>query len=190
MKRYFCLALAAVLLVGLPARADQDIDTRIKACEACHGPQGNSTDGNFPILAGQSARYIYIELRDFKEGRRKNEFMSAMAAPMSKQDMLAYGEYFAAQPQRATDFKPDPDKAALGKQKADETLCSMCHQGGFSGSNEIPKVAGQHPQYVIKQLKDFKARVRTNDAGNMASVSSTLSETDMENIANYIATLY
>ncbi len=184
------MILGASLLAALPAHADDDIEAKVKTCETCHGPHGNSTDGNFPILAGQSARYIYIELRDFKEGRRKNEFMSAMAAPMSKQDMLAYGEYFAAQTQRATDFKPDPDKAALGKQKADETLCSMCHQGAFSGSNEIPKVAGQHPQYVIKQLRDFKTRNRTNDAGNMASVSKTLSDQDMENIANYIATLY
>ncbi|MDE3009542.1 MAG: cytochrome c4 [Pseudomonadota bacterium] len=190
MERLFALTVAAVLLASLPAHADDDIDAKVKTCEACHGPKGNSTDGNFPILAGQSARYIYIELRDFKEGRRKNEFMTAMAAPMSKQDMLAFGEYFAAQKPRATDFKPDPVKAALGKQKADETLCSMCHQGEFSGSNEIPKVAGQHPQYVIKQLHDFKSRNRTNDAGNMASVSKTLSDEDMENIANYIATLY
>ena len=78
----------------------------------------------------------------------------------------------------------------LGKKTADETLCSMCHLGEFAGQNEIPKVAGQHPEYVIKQLMDFKNRVRTNDAGNMASVSKTLSAEDMENIAHYIATLY
>jgi cytochrome c553 len=65
----------------------------------------------------------------------------------------------------------------------------MCHLGGLKGQNEIPRVAGQHPEYVIKELKAFKARTRTNDAGNMTSVSQTLSEQDIEDLAHYIATL-
>ena len=58
------------------------------------------------------------------------------------------------------------------------------------GQNEIPRVAGQHYAYIIKQLKDFKAAKRTNDAGNMAAVSKTLSERDMDDLANYLAGLY
>ncbi len=65
----------------------------------------------------------------------------------------------------------------------------MCHLGGFSGQNEIPRVAGQNYDYVVKQLKDFKARRRTNDAGNMTSVAGTLSDEDIENLANFIANL-
>jgi len=69
-------------------------------------------------------------------------------------------------------------------------LCQMCHLGDFVGQNEIPKVAGQYPQYIKKQLEDFKTRRRTNDAGNMTSVASTLSEQDIENLSQYIANLY
>jgi cytochrome c553 len=65
----------------------------------------------------------------------------------------------------------------------------MCHLGGFVGQNEIPRVAGQHYEYVRKQLLDFKARRRTNDAGNMTSVANTLSEEDIDNLAQYAATL-
>ena len=65
----------------------------------------------------------------------------------------------------------------------------MCHGGGFVGQNEIPRVAGQHYAYVKKQLLDFKARHRTNDAGNMTSVATTLSEDDIENLAQFIANL-
>jgi cytochrome c553 len=90
---------------------------------------------------------------------------------------------------RPKGFKADPDKAALGKAKADETLCAMCHLGEFVGQNEIPKVAGQNFDYVIKTLKDFKAKNRTNDAGNMTSVASTLSEQDIENLGHYISGL-
>ncbi len=65
----------------------------------------------------------------------------------------------------------------------------MCHLGGFIGQNEIPRVAGQYSEYVVKQLQDFKAKRRTNDAGNMTSVAHTLSDEDIENLAQYIANL-
>jgi len=68
-------------------------------------------------------------------------------------------------------------------------LCPMCHQGEFVGQNEIPRVAGQQYDYIKKQLTDFKARRRTNDAGNMTSVAGTLSDADIENLAQYIANL-
>jgi cytochrome c553 len=50
-------------------------------------------------------------------------------------------------------------------------------------------VAGQSYDYIVKQLRDFKARARTNDAGNMTSVTSTLSDDDIVNLAHYIAGL-
>jgi cytochrome c553 len=65
----------------------------------------------------------------------------------------------------------------------------MCHLGGFVGQNEIPRVAGQWPQYIKKELEDFKARRRTNDAGNMTSVAAGLSDQDIDNLAQYIGNL-
>lgn len=178
-------------LILLPASA-QDIEagrTKAQACAACHGADGNSSVGTFPTLAGQTWRYIYIELKDFKEGRRTDPVMSAMAAPLSRQDMIDIANFYAAQPAKPSTFKADEGKVKLGKAKADETLCVMCHLGGFSGQNEIPRVAGQQYAYIVKQMKDFKARTRTNDAGNMTSVAGTLSDQDIENLAQYITTL-
>ncbi|MBC7413458.1 MAG: c-type cytochrome [Herminiimonas sp.] len=73
--------------------------------------------------------------------------------------------------------------------KIEEVLCTMCHLGGLKGQNEIPRLANQHYDYTFKQLTDFKARNRTNDAGNMTSVAKTLSDEDIINISHYIATL-
>jgi cytochrome c553 len=143
----------------------------------------------YPILAGQTSRYLYLELRDFQEGRRSDPQMSPMAADLTRDEMHALADYFAQQKPPPQPFKADPAKAALGKAKADETLCTMCHLGGFAGQNEIPRVAGQHYAYIVKQLSDFKARRRTNDAGNMTSVASTLSEQDIENLAQYLVGL-
>ena len=188
-------AVGAALAVFAPAfgqsDAATDAATRAKAemCFACHGPEGNSTNPMYPILAGQSWRYIYIELKDFKEGRRSDPQMSPMAAPLSRDDMIALGNYFAAQKPAPIKFTPDPAKVAAGKKTSDAVLCPMCHLGGFVGQNEIPRVAGQWPEYVKKQLSDFRARRRTNDAGNMTSVASTLSDADIENLSHYIANL-
>ena len=166
------------------------IEAKAQTCAACHGPNGNSTDPQYPRLAGQNARYIYLELKDFKEGRRRHDpQMEPMAKNLSPEDMLALADYYSKQTPMPTGFKADAAKVNAGAKKADEVLCTMCHSGGFSGQNEIPKVAGQHYAYIKKQLNDFKARHRTNDAGNMTSVASTLSETDIENLAQYIANL-
>ena len=193
MNRIFGSALAAILVVAGPVASAQDAEAGAKkaeACVECHGPKGNSTKGQYPILAGQHARYIYLQLKDFKEGQRSDSDMTPKAKDLSREDMLDLAAYFSVQKPVATAFKPDPAKAALGKAKADETLCTMCHLGGFMGQNAIPRVAGQQYDYVDKQLKDFKARHRTNDAGNMASVAQTLSDADIENLAHYLSGLY
>ncbi|HYQ79872.1 MAG TPA: c-type cytochrome, partial [Anaeromyxobacteraceae bacterium] len=132
---------------------------------------------------------LYLELKDFKEGRRSDPQMTPFAAALSREDMFDLSAYFAAQKPVAPPFQADPAKVALGRDKAREVLCTMCHLGGFRGQNEIPRVAGQHYAYVVKQMQDFKAGRRTNDAGNMASVSKTLSDQDIENLAQYLATL-
>ena len=164
-------------------------EKKAEACAACHGPAGNSADAQYPILAGQTSRYIYLQLRDFKEGRRKDALMSPMAANLSREDMLDLADYFAQQKPKPIAFKPDGARVARGRSKADEVLCTMCHLGGFKGQNEIPRVSGQWPDYVIKQLRDFKAKNRTNDAGNMTSVARTLSDEDIVDLAHFIGSL-
>jgi cytochrome c553 len=192
-RAWIVAALGAVLIAIGPAVA-QPAGTsappaKAQVCNGCHGPDGNSRDPQYPILAGQSWRYLYVQLRDFKEGRRKDPQMSPMAADLTRDEMIELGNWFASRKPAPTAFKADPAKVAAGRRKSDEVLCPMCHLGGFSGQNEIPRVAGQHYAYVVKQLKDFKSRTRTNDAGNMTSVAGTLSEADIDNLAHYIANL-
>jgi cytochrome c553 len=174
----------------LPSMAlAQAAPAKAAVCVACHGPGGNSTQALFPILAGQTSRYLYLQLRDFQEGRRSDPAMSPMAKDLTRDEMHEMADYFAAQKPAPQAFKSDPQKVKLGRAKAEETLCTMCHLGGFAGQNEIPRVAGQHYDYVVKQLRDFKDKRRTNDAGNMTSVSRTLSDADIENLGHFLAAL-
>ena len=185
------LGLGAWLFSVAPVNA-QNIEAgraKAQACAACHGADGNAVAGAFPNLAGQTWRYLYVQLKDYKEGRRVNPIMSPIASSLSRDDMVDIANYFASLPLRPSTFKVDETKVKLGMAKANENLCSMCHLGGFSGQNEIPRVAGQQYEYFVQQMKDFKARTRTNDGGNMASVSQGLSEADIENLGHYISSL-
>lgn len=191
--RLHLLVVLVVVAAAVGEAMAQDADAgrrKAEACVACHGPGGNSTVPTFPVLAGQTARYIYLQLKDFKEGRRAEPQMDPFVKDLTRQDMFDLAAYFAAQKARPNAFKADPERVARGKRKSDETLCTMCHLGGFIGQNEIPRAAGQHYEYTVKQLRDFKTGKRTNDAGNMASVSKTLSEQDIEDLGHYLASLF
>jgi cytochrome c553 len=122
----YALWLVACLLLSLPSlsRADAQAAAATKAaiCTSCHGIGGNSTTGDYPSLAGQTSRYLYFQLRDFKAGRRNDPRMSPMAANLTPEDMHALADYFAAQKPIATDFKADPVKVEAGRKKSEEIL--------------------------------------------------------------------
>lgn len=183
------LLFALLVTLSLHSRAADIEAGKIKseACIACHGAGGNSVVPMFPVLAGQNARYLYLQLRDYKSGARQNPIMSPMAATLSKEDMQDVAAYFADQKPTRIAFKADPERVKLGFAKSQEVLCSMCHLGGMKGQNEIPKLSGQHYDYIFKQLTDFKSRERHNDAGNMTAVAKTLSDEDIVNLSHYIS---
>jgi len=188
----FVLAFSLVNLCAAQSAPPPDpaIKDKVALCVTCHGEGGNSKVPTYPILAGQNSRYLYLQLQDFKAGRRQNDEMSPVAVTLSRDDMQALADHFSKVKEAPNGFKADGAKVEAGRKKSDEVLCPMCHQGGFIGQNEIPRVAGQHYAYIKKQLGDFKARRRTNDAGNMTSVANTLSDDDIENLSHYIANLY
>jgi cytochrome c553 len=108
MKRFqilaFSAAAAVAVLAASAAHAQGNYEAgkqKAQGCAACHGADGNAPKGAapegeaYPDLAAQTTRYTYLQLKDFKEGRRKNPLMSPMAATLSKQDMHDLAEYFS-----------------------------------------------------------------------------------------------
>jgi cytochrome c553 len=182
-------AMASALLAGGANAQQVTAPAKAAACAECHGANGQPILPIYPIIAGQTSRYLYLQLRDFQEGRRSNDLMTPTVAGLTRDEMRELSDYFAAQKPPPQRFVPDQAKVKLGRAKTEETLCTMCHMGGFAGKNEVPRVAGQNHDYVIKQLTDFKEKRRTNDAGTMASVAHTLSTQDIENVAHFLAGL-
>src|SRR5437773_8943573 len=137
-------AFLFLLVLFHAAHADLGAGKRkAQACSACHGADGNSTIAQFPVLAGQTARYLYLQLKDFKEGRRSEPSMAQFVAKLSREDMLDLAEYFAAQKPKPIAFKADAARVARGKKKSEVVLCTMCHLRGLSGLNEFPRVSLQ-----------------------------------------------
>ena len=190
MKKLLALfALFALVPAGAFAQDAAAGKEKAAVCGACHGADGNSTIPQNPILAGQNARYIYLQLRDFNKQRRQDPLMSPMAANLSAKDMLDLAAYFSTQKSNRQNARGDTARIDEGRKIADAALCPMCHLGGFSGQNEIPKVAGQHFDYIKKQLLAFKKRERTNDAGSMTAYMNGVSEEQIEALAAYAASL-
>jgi cytochrome c553 len=197
MKRSFvALVLSAFVAMSahaqLPAQrsAAETKPPKVEICAACHGEDGNSTNPLYPNLAQQTARYIYLQLQDFKAGRRKDPLMSPVAGTLESNEMLALADWFSKQKEKSTGFKADPAKVEAGRKVADAVLCSMCHGGNFSGQNEVPREAGQHYPYIKKQLEDFRAKRRTNDGGSMTPVAATLTDEQIDELAQFVANLY
>lgn len=158
-------------------------------CQSCHGEDGNSATSDFPKLAGQYAVYIQKQIKDFKAGSRKDPVMTDMAATVTDdQDLLDISAYFASQKQMKG-AKPVITKAGQARFVAGNG-CQTCHgvngKGLAPNSPYAPVIGGQHRDYLIKQIKDFRSNARTNEStGMMGMIADLMSDEQIEEVAYY-----
>jgi cytochrome c553 len=183
------LIFALMLILPLLTVIDAATAAKSDSCAHCHGTDGNSTSSAYPSLAGQPRDYLYRQMKDFKEGRRKNSMMSPSIGVLSDQDMQELAEYFSAQSLVRSKFDANPAKVEQGKKISQEAQCTTCHQAGFKGLSEFPRLSRQKYPYIVKQLKDYRDGLRTNDNGVMAPTAKNLSDEQIEALAHYLASL-
>ena len=152
-------------------------------CQGCHGKNGNSANPKYPNLAGQRTSYIEAQLKAFKSGLRSNDTMQSMADNLTTQDVKSLAVYFSGLTTKSAGG--DPFLAKKGKQKY--TICTGCHGIKAQGRSGFPKLAGQHPEYLKKQLLSFKWGFRK--ANPMNAMTASLSEQDINEIAAYLGSL-
>lgn len=173
-------------------------------CQGCHGATGNSEDATFPRLAGQYDRYIAKEVEDFKSGlRANNETMTGMAATVeTEQDAMDIGSYFAAQKMASKPLVEVDKKLAEKGEKIfyngipqnNVYGCVNCHgergKGKAPNIPQFPVIGGQHRDYLIKELTDFRDGARANDpAGMMQGIAKGLTNDEIKALANYLSGL-
>ena len=202
MNRFIAATVVAFISVtsavaadfGDPAKA-QPIANRI--CAACHGADGNSPLPMNPSLAGQHPEYLFKQLNEFKSGSRNNAVMMGMAVGLSTEDMRNLAAYYAAQKPSETAAK-DKDLVAEGRKlfrggnvATGVTACAGCHSPNGAGiPSQYPRLAGQHPEYVVAQLKAFRAGDRANDSNNMMrAVAGRLTDKEIAAVAEYLSAL-
>lgn len=164
-------------------------------CALCHGAEGESASAVYPRLAAQHPDYIQKQLKDFRDGRRKSETMSDMAKDLKDEDIAVLANYFSGK--KAGSRQPgDADLAAVGKyifQRGNSfsgvAACSSCHGPKGYGTEQLPRLAGQHPAYVETQLQEFDKRERTNDNAIMHSIAAKLTELERKAVSVYIGGL-
>jgi cytochrome c553 len=183
--------------------------TKAATCAACHGAKGIAVAPTFPNLAGQSATYLYVQLRAFKDGARVNAVMQPLAKALSDQDMRNLAAHFASLPGKpASRATPASSRGATLFHDGDTAQgvppCQGCHGVDGRGPrpdptstapqpawSTFPVLAGQDAPYVLAQLKAYHdgTRVGTSNDKVMQGVAHNLSAADMRALAKYVSTL-
>ncbi|GBL32724.1 cytochrome c4 [Methylophilaceae bacterium] len=163
-------------------------------CAACHGVDGNSAISANPKLSGQHPEYLYKQLTNFKSGARANAVMSGMAGMLSDADMHLVAEYYSKQTLSLGQAKIN-GSGSLGEkiyragiQANAVPACASCH--GPTGDGlpvKYPRLGGQHTEYVLNQLRQFRLGARANDEAKvMRTIAAKLTDQEMEAVADYI----
>jgi cytochrome c553 len=197
LRRHLLALIATAAL--LPAAEAADLTRAVEIvegkCFICHGAEGESSSPVFPRLAGQHASYVARQLADYQSGKRKNDTMQSMVADLSADDMRLLGMYFESKPTRAHPVA-DPELAQVGRFVYNRgnpfsgvAACADCHGAAGHGTDKLPRLGGQHAQYVENQLKAFSKRERTNDNAVMHTIASKLTELELKAVASYVSGL-
>jgi cytochrome c553 len=182
------IALLGTLLVPAAAGA-QTIAEKAQLCAACHGEDGIPQQKTTPVIWGQAQGYLYLNLRDFKTGTRKDPIMSPLAQPLERDEMMALALYFSQKPWPNLQLPPAPADVAAHARRANVALrCTGCHQGNYQGEGTQPRLAGQWREYLQQSMQDFRTRKRGNNPG-MTDLMLAISEEDIAACAEYLAGL-
>jgi cytochrome c553 len=184
------LAVAVlVLLAALPGAA-ATLEERLAPCLACHGEHGQSTSPEVPALGAQPAFYVTIQLYMFRERMRVVEPMNEMTQGLSDDDVRHMAELISKLPPPLPAAEP-PDPARLERARAliQQHRCNFCHNQDFSGEQNVPRLAGQREDYLVKVLREYKSNARRAYDASMADVMYAVTDVDILDLAHFLAHL-
>lgn len=200
MMKQLLITVVMLAVTGSVMAAGDPVAGKAKAtsCVGCHGADGNSSNPDWPSLAGQGEGYLAKQITDFKTGARKDGTMTAMVAGLKDADVADVAAFFASNKIKAG--TANKETLELGKKlyRAGDAsrgiaACASCHgpTGAGNPAAKFPALAGQHAKYTIKALKDFSLSKRTNDtASMMRGVAGKMKDSEMKAVAEFISGLH
>jgi cytochrome c553 len=197
---FACVALAVAACGGTgpeSGSADSTVAATLHVCESCHGRDGRSISPTFPRLAGQQKDYIVAQLKAFRDKTRADPhaqtYMWGMAARLSDPTIDAIAAYYASHTPAAGEPSASPGTAA-GEKIFTEGIpsegvpaCTACHGEKAEGNGPIPRLAGQHQDYLARQMEAFASMARANEIMHEASKDMTAEQ--ISEVTAYLATL-
>lgn len=202
MNKWFVTLFAAFLfsIDGAQAAGNAEHGKSISAvCGGCHGPDGNSgINPLWPKLAGQHAKYIEKQLKNFYDKQRSDPLMSPMAANLTEQDRADLAAYFSSQARKGGTSAANVVNAGeklyrAGNLATGVAACMACHgpTGAGNPAASFPSLAGQNAAYVEKALKDFRSGTRVNDVNKMMQgVTERMTDEEIQAVAQYVQGLH
>jgi cytochrome c553 len=166
-----------------------DVEEKAKLCATCHGEQGIPINKQTPVLWGQDEGYVYLQLRDFKSGARKNALMNPIAATLEKEDMQALAAYFKKKKWPNLEQPPAPPDVAKKAESAARSIgCRGCHLEHFQGDGTTARLAGQWREYLEATILAFRDGSRGNNPG-MSDLMKATPKDDIPALAEYLSGL-
>ena len=180
--------LFGLSLVSTTASSANELEAKIALCESCHGANGLPSDPAIPIITGQEFYYLYVQLKDYKAGRRANPIMGGIVAQMEKEEMQTLAQHFSEKKWPPVQFRADDTTIKKAQQATTAGQCVQCHLGGYEGNSRVPRLAGQQPGYLEKTMLEFKNKVRLNSPAK-GSLMSAYSDEDIAAMAQHLGAL-
>jgi len=183
--------IAAALLFACAAIEPVFAETfaeRLAPCLACHGEKGQSEIPEVPSLGGQTAPYLLIQLYLFREKQRTVEIMNDVTKGFTDDDLRTFSDALAKLPPP----QPPNDTADAARMQNGRTLitqnrCNSCHNLDLSGRENIPHIADQREDYLVKTLREYKSNTRHGYDATMAEVLAPISDAQILDLSYYIA---
>jgi cytochrome c553 len=180
--------VAALALAGVARAAP--VEERLAPCLACHGAAGLSTTPETPSLGGQPSFFVIAQLFLFREGRRDSVLMNGLAKDLTNDDLRAFAERISKlPPPPPPPGPPDPASFARGRALAGRRPCPVCHNPDFSGREQVPRLANQREDYLLKAMREYQSGARIGYGGTMLEELKGLSEGDLRDLAHFLAHL-
>jgi cytochrome c553 len=181
------LATAALLFLSHHASAQQPDAGKLALCAACHGPLGNSQIAATPSLAGQPKLFIENQLVLIREGLRDVPQMKGLLDGVKDAEIVALAEYFAAQkPARAPGALEQP-RYERGQVLAQKMFCGSCHLPDYAGRQQVPRLAGQHEEFLLQSMKQLRDRPGLGRDTIMAASLYGLKDGELADLAHFLA---
>ncbi len=185
--RRLVLALAAACVIAFPAGA-RNVQQRLPVCLACHGTDGQSQTEGVPSLGAQQPFYITVQLLMFRERMRVADPMNEMAKGLSDDDLRSFAEIIAKLPApKAPEGPVDDARMARAGALVDQNRCNFCHTPTFAGQDNVPRIADQREDYLVKALRGYKDNSRHGYDTAMADVIAPITDEQILDLAYYIA---